>query len=382
MSVEMRSGRIASPLAAMLTTILALCGTAAAAADATGPNGRAEAIKILSDMRRIASPQGVERLEAVRIGGIDQWISVRGVDRRNPLLLMIHGGPGYPAMPTSWYFQRGWEDYFTVVQWDQRGAGRTYTANDPEAIGPTMTVARMIADAEEMIAWLRREFGKDRIFVLGHSWGSVVGLTIAQRHPEWLHAYIGMGQVIDGRESERRGWRFALDGARQASNEEAVRELESIAPYAKPGQPIPLEDLYVQRKWLGFYGGAIRGRTGYDADAAAVALAPEYSDADVKSFYAGIDFSHHRLLADVMTTDLTKVTALACPLILLNGRHDYNVSATVAAEWFRRVRAPSKTLVWFERSAHMLMSEEPGRMLVALVEHARPIAERAGDVAP
>lgn len=377
----MRSGRIVRPFAAVLATVFAVWSTTAVAREAIGPNSRAEATRIVADMRRIVSPRGVERLEAVRIGGIDQWISVRGVDRRNPILLMIHGGPGYVAMPTSWYFQRGWEDYFTVVQWDQRGAGKTYTANDPETVTPTMTIPRMIADAEELITWLRREFGKDRIFVLGHSWGSLVGLTIAQRHPDWLHAYIGMAQLIDGRESERRGWRFAMDHARRAENAQAMRDLESIAPYAEADRPIALEDLYLQRKWLGFYGGAVRGRMGFDAEAAAVALAPEYSDADVKSFWAGNDFSQERLLVEVVTTDFTTVTTLECPLILFNGRHDYNLSASVAAEWFGRVQAPSKTLVWFERSAHMMMNEEPGKMLVALVEHARPIAERAGDVA-
>lgn len=378
----MRSERTARLIAVMLATVLALWSTAAAAAEAAGPNSRAEAIKIVADMRRIVSPEGIERLEAVRIGGIDQWISIRGVDRRNPVLLMIHGGPGYVAMPMSWYFQRGWEEYFTVVQWDQRGGGKTYTANDPATVAPTLTVPRMIADAEELIVWLRRELDKDRIFVLGHSWGSVVGLTIAQRHPEWLHAYIGMGQVIDSRESERRGWRFALDRARQAKNETAVRELESIAPYAEPGRPIVLEDLYLQRKWLGFYGGAVRGRTGFEAESAAVALAPEYSDADVKAFWAGNEFSEKRLLAEAAAMDLTGIARLACPLILFNGRDDYNVSSSVAAEWFERVKAPSKTLVWFERSAHQMMNEEPGKMLVSLVKHARPIAERAGDVAP
>jgi pimeloyl-ACP methyl ester carboxylesterase len=380
----MRNERVVRSTTALLATAFMFWSTVAAAQEAAGPKSRAEATKIVAEMRRIVSPEGIERLESVRIGGIDQWISVRGVDRRNPVLLMLHGGPGYASMPNAWYFQRGWEDYFTVVQWDQRGAGKTYTANDPAKVAPTLTTARMIADTEEMITWLRREFGKDRIFVLGHSWGSFLGLSIAERHPEWLHAYIGMGQLIDGLESERRGWRFAMDRARQAKNEEAVRELESIASYGEDGQPIVLKSLYIQRKWLGFYGGAIRGRTGegFDAESAAVSLAPEYSDADVESFWAGNELSEGRLLAEVLKTDFSRVTKLACPLILFNGRDDYNVSATLAAEWFSRVQAPSKALVWFERSAHMMMNEEPGRMLVALVEHALPIAKRAGDVAP
>ena len=207
----------------------------------------------------IDTSQPIHEQRFVRIGGIDQWISVRGFDRRNPILLYIHGGPGFPAMPTSWYYQRGWEEYFTVVQWDQRGAGKTYVANDPAAVATTMTPDRMIADAEEMIGWLRREFGKKKIFVLGHSWGSYLGLKIAQRHPEWLHAYIGMGQITDAMESERRGWRFAMDRARQSSNQEAVRDLQSIAGYAQGNQPLKWKDVELQRKWLNFYGARFVG---------------------------------------------------------------------------------------------------------------------------
>jgi pimeloyl-ACP methyl ester carboxylesterase len=107
----------------------------------------------------------------------------------------------------------------------------------------------MIADAEEMAAWVRKELRKDKLFVLGHSWGSFLGLQLAQLHPEWLHAYIGVSQLIDRPENERHNWRFAMDAARRAGNAEAVRELEAIAPYAAPGQTIPIKDLYVQRKW-------------------------------------------------------------------------------------------------------------------------------------
>lgn len=379
----MHIGRIASPgmLALMIVTTV-LISTPGHATESLGPNSRAEATKLIADMRRIVTPNGVERLEAVRIGGIDQWVSIRGVDPRNPVLLFIHGGPGYVAMPTSWYFQTGWDEYFTVVQWDQRGAGKTYVANDPEKLAPTMTRERMIRDAEEMVSWLRGEFGKERIFVLGHSWGSVVGMEIAQRRPEWLHAYIGLGQAIDGPESERRGWQWTMEQARQAGNAEAIRDLESIAPYAENGELPALEDLYLQRKWLNFFGGAAYRRTGPAAESAAAALSPEYSDADVKAIWTGNAFSEKHLLVAALDTDFTSVTELDVPVIIFNGRDDYNVSQSVAAEWFERLEAPSKQLVWFEHSAHEIMNEEPGKTLVSLVQYARPIAVKAGDVAP
>ncbi|WP_282243639.1 alpha/beta fold hydrolase [Stenotrophomonas sp. PS02300] len=361
---------------------LAVAGfsVSAQAADppAPAPHSRAEAVKVIADLRKVVADNGIERLEKVRIGGIDQWVSIRGNDRRNPVLLMLHGGPGWVAMPTSWYFQRGWEEYFTVVQWDQRGAGKTYVANDPAQVAPTMTRERMIADSEEMVAWLRREFGKDKIFVMGQSWGSYLGLELAQRRPEWLHAYIGIGQLTNAPESERRGWAWTLQQAREDGNAEAVAELEALAPYAKGSAPVPLADLFKQRKWLNYYGGMVHNRRGGDAEAAAIKLSPEYTDQDVAGIWKGNDFSMQHLLGEVLTLDMSEVHELKVPLFLFEGRHDHNVSSEVAAQWFETVKAPSKQLVWFEQSAHEVMIEEPGKTLLTLVQQVRPIAERAG----
>ena len=368
---------IKSVLVAFLAVTSAL--TADVSAQAPAPTSRAEAIQIVADIRKVVADNGVERLEKVRIGGIDQWVSIRGNDRRNPVLLMLHGGPGWVAMPTSWYFQRGWEEYFTVVQWDQRGAGKTYASNDPVAVAPTMIRERMIADAEEMVAWLRKEFGKDKIYVVGHSWGSYLGLELAQRRPEWLHAYVGIGQISNAPESERRGYAWTLQQARAAGNVEAVAELEALAPYAHGSQPVPLEKLFKQRKWLNQYGGMVHNRTGGGAEAAAIRLSPEYTDQDLAQVWKGNDFSMQHLLSEVLTLDMSRVTELKTPLFLLLGRHDYNVSSELAAEWFTQVRAPSKQLVWFEQSAHEVMIEEPGKTLLTLVQQVRPIAERAGD---
>jgi proline iminopeptidase len=161
------------------------------------PIGRAEATKVIAEARRIVNSRGIERLETVRIGGIEQWVSIRGTDKRNPVLLLIHGGPGYVSIPMSWWFSRDWEEYFTVVQWDQRGAGKTYLMNDPNSVAPTLTLERMVADTEEMIRWARNELGKEKIFIIGHSWGSYLGLEVAKRHPDWLYAYIGVGQLTN-----------------------------------------------------------------------------------------------------------------------------------------------------------------------------------------
>jgi proline iminopeptidase len=370
---------------ACFLALVAVLAAVSAAAQTQAPAGRrfsrAEATAIIADARKIVSPNGVERVEKVRIGGIDQWISTRGADRRNPVLIVLHGGPGYVDMPMSWWFGRGWEEYFTVVYWDQRAAGKTYLLNDPAKVAPTLTPERMVSDAEKLVDWVRKNLDKRKVFVLGHSWGSYLGVEIAQRHPEWLHGYIGVGQVADGPEGERRGWRFALNAARQAGNAEAVRELEALAPYAAPGKRLSINDIYAQRKWVEFYGGTMAYRKDNAAESNLAKLSPDYADQDIRHIWDGNVFSTPILLPEILNRDLG-VKKLDCPLILFEGRHDFNVNAEVAAEWFANVKAPEKHIVWFEHSAHLPMTEEPGKFLVSLLRYAHPIAEQAGDVAP
>ena len=364
----------------LLCIVAGACpGASAAVPEAPAPRNRAQATAIVADMRRVVADNGIERLEKVRIGGIDQWVSIRGNDARNPVLLMLHGGPGWVAMPTSWYFQRGWEEYFTVVQWDQRGAGKTFASNDPVQLAPTMTRERMVADSLEMVALLRHEFGKQKIFVLGQSWGSYLGLEVAKQRPQWLHAYIGMGQISNAPESERRGWAWTMQQAQQDHNAQAIADLQAIAPYAQGNTPVALDALFKQRHWLNHYGGMVHNRRGGDAEAAAFALSPEYADADIAAAWKGNDFSMQHLLVDVLTLDMSSTRQLKTPLFLFLGRHDYNVSSELAAEWFASVDAPQKKLIWFEQSAHEVMNEEPGKTLLSLVQEVRPIAEQAGD---
>jgi proline iminopeptidase len=345
------------------------------------PTSRAEATAVVRELRRIVTPNGIERNTNVAIGGIQQFVSIRGTDRRNPVLLIIHGGPGFPTTPIAWWNTRALEEYFTVVHWDQRGSGKTHLINDPKIVAPTMKPERFVDDAEELAAWLRAEMGKRKLFVLGTSWGSYVGLELARRRPEWLHAYIGMGQAVNSPESERRGYAFALAAARKAGNATAIAELEAIAPYAEPGQPIPIEKIMVERRWSDFFGGVMAYRT-QQVDGIASRLSPDYSDEDAPRVYDGNGFSQDFLFGPVLELDFSNVTRLNTPLIVFAGRHDRTVNSDVANEWFERVRAPRKQFVWFEHSAHEVMAEEPGKFLVSLLTYARPIAAKAKDVAP
>lgn len=348
---------------------LAICSTASAE-----PLTRDKATSIIREARKIVSPDGVEELLQIPVGGIPQWISVRGRDRKNPILLMIHGGPASPEMPSSWFFQNGWEDYFTVVQWDQRGAGKTYNANDPKTIQPTLTGQRMVDDAGEVVQYLRKQYGKPKIFVLGHSWGSIVGLSLARAHPEWLYAYIGVGQVIQGQANERVGYANTLRAATAAGNQAAIHDLKAIAPYPEADGSVPLKKIDIERKWSVKLGGLAWKRDTYTFYENLFELSPEYTEQDVEAIDKGSALSLGPLLPVMLRFDYSQTLDFGCPILLFEGRHDDTTPSEIAEAWIKRVRSPGKKLVWFENAAHMVMVEEPGRFLVHLVEDARPYA--------
>lgn len=361
---------------AVLASLIALpCGESLAAAGKPAFT-RDDARAIIDDLQKVVTPHGIDRRLLVPINGTRQWITVRGRDLGNPVLLFIHGGPAAPEIPASWTFQNGWEGYFTVVQWDQRGSGKTYNANDPRKIAPTMTLPQMVADTEAMVRALRTGYHKDKIFVLGHSWGSLLGLILARKHPEWLYAYVGMGQMIDSRRSERLDYLETLKAAEAAGNETAVEELRALEPYPESDGTVPLAKLNIERAWSVKFGGLSWGRDSYGYYYHAAKLSPDYTDADLEAIDKGSALSLERLLPAFIAFDYSKVTDFRCPIVLFEGRHDFTVSSVVAAEWFAKLRAPYKKLVWFENSAHMMQIEEPGRVLVHLVQDVRPLAYR------
>jgi len=370
-------------LAALLAAApVAGAASSAAAQTAPKPFSRDDARAIVRDARKIVNPNGIEELRQVELGGVPQWISVRGRDHRNPLLLFVHGGPAATEMPASWLYQSPWEDFFTVVQWDQRGAGKTAATTDNPAIMPSVTVERMVLDGEELVAHLRERYGKRKIFVLGHSWGTVIGLNLAHRRPDWLHAYVGMGQLLAWQENERVSYAFALREAKADGNAQAIKDLESIAPYPPPNRAATLDEVIKERIWVIHYGGLTMGRRDFDYDMNARKIAPEYVDRDLSPPGFKDGEALVRLLPDLTAMDLRKITTLKVPVFVFAGRRDYQTPSEIAAKWLETVKAPKKKIVWFEHSAHMMHIEQPGKVLLHLVQDVRPIAARAGDAAP
>src|SRR5580658_5651757 len=199
---------------AIASTFLSCVSSHTLAQTAQTPENSARAT--IAETQAIA-PGGIDELKAVDIGGIKQWISVRGNNPANPILLFIHGGPGSPMMPESWIFQRPWEDFFTVVQWDQRGSGKTFSASGRQP-DTSMTLEQMQADTEQLIDLLRQTYGKKKIFLMAHSFGSVIGLRVAQHRPDALYAYVGIGQVVNVVQNETVGYQQTLAQAEAVGN--------------------------------------------------------------------------------------------------------------------------------------------------------------------
>lgn len=328
--------------------------------------------ELIRGLDRIVTEKGVQDSFTATLGGAQQAVTVRGADRGNPILLYVHGGPGAAESAFSWAFERPWEDFFTVVQWDQRGAGRSFLLNDPEALAPTMTLDRIRDDAIELIDLLRRRYGQRKIFLLGHSFGSAIGMMVAAKRPDLLYAYIGMGQMIDTVAGEKAGYQWTLDQARHDGNEAAIRELEALQPY--PGDT-EIEKIDAERKWANHYGALFWHRSDGDFYFHLARLSPDYTPEQRMKYDAGSEFSTKLLEKQLKDLSFNSLTRLDCPVYMLLGRHDGLTPAPLAAAWLDHVRAPAKKSFWFEESGHMAMIEEPGRMLAALLE-IRPLADK------
>jgi pimeloyl-ACP methyl ester carboxylesterase len=331
----------------------------------------ADAREIIADLHRIVAPAGVQETYKAKIGGVDQWISVRGQDQANAIVLFVHGGPASPIIPRAWQFQHPMEEYFTFVNWDQRGTGKTYRETNPDSIADTIRIPRFVDDAIEVAEYVRKRYEKEKVLLMGHSWGTIVGMQAALKRPDLFYAYVGIGQVINVRENEKLSFEHGLKQAQANGNTEAVRELESIAPY--PGsKPITRERINIARKWAQHYGGLTAYRDSSMYFYRAARLSSEYSAADVCAIDQGSLFTLGRVLPEFLEVDFTKVTTFPIPVILFMGRHDFTTPSGPTATWLGNVKAPYKQGIWFENSSHMIPWEEPGKMLVSLLEYVRP----------
>ena len=335
----------------------------------------------------VNDPKGIEELKPVRIGGVDQWLHIRGRNRNNPVLLYLHGGPGFPMIGWGWGDAtfRPWEDYFTVVHWDQRQTGKSYYPADETA---PLTIGQFISDTEEVIQYLQGHLCQNKLFILGHSWGSVLGMHIAKLHPDWLYAHIGIGQVVNWMDNERVLYKRLLYHAREHNQEDLITKLLSIAPYPNPKYPA---ESYVEngdfvRKELSHLAGETVAHyfpfeEAVKHTALSRLISPYLSDNDINNQLFGDEVAVKRppysFTNEFMAIDLPN--QLGCsfevPIFFFTGSHDYQTPVSLSDQWFGQISAPYKELIHFEESAHIVVNEEPGKMLVALVNKVLPFSQ-------
>ena len=306
-------------------------------------------------------PNSITSLEKVKIGDINQYLLIRGHDVNNPVLLFLHGGPGSPEMGIANLFQRRAEEFFTIVHWDQRGAGKSYSKKITEE---TLNIEQFISDTHELIHLLRKRFNKEKIYLLGHSWGTVLGILVVQRYPELFHAYIGMGQVINIIENEKISFQYTLDAAKKAGNKKVINKLESL----EPPYVGDLKALRFQRKWLAKYGGALHNEKSIMAVMKKMLVSPEYSLKDLPKFIKGMIKSLKVMWGQLTEINfLEQVPELKIPIFFFVGRYDYQVPFELVEIFYKKLKAPKKFLIWFENSGHFPNFEEPDKFQEALI---------------
>ncbi|BFH63968.1 alpha/beta fold hydrolase [Paenibacillus azoreducens] len=301
-----------------------------------------------------SSSRSVARLEKIRIGGADQWLLMRGKSTRLPVLLWLHGGPGTAQIGFAPYFQRELEQHFVVVNWDQRGAGLSYRRGLPSG---AMNLEQFITDAREVTEYLRDKFKQNKIYIVGHSWGSILGVKLAERFPELYRAYIGVGQVVHMVEGERISYRYTQRKAQEEGNAKALRELNELGEDSFYDH----RKMTVQRKWLDVYGGVTYLQPMDKVIVPRMFRSSEYNLLDMLRFLRGARFSLQQMWTEVCGINLEGVTRLQIPVHICMGRHDYNTPFELAEKFFHNLQAPVKTWEWFEQSAHFPNFEEPDR---------------------
>ena len=278
------------------------------------------------------SQTSIDSTGILNVGGIKQFVSIKGKDNRNPLLLFLHGGPGNSVMHYAEKFTHKLQEHFIVVQWDQRNAGKTLSLNkSPEPL----TVDLFERDTRQIIDSLLKRFRQPKLYLVGHSWGTFLGFYMAQNYPELLYAYIPICPMINQQESEKITLAALKQKAAQAKNDGALRELSQVKIPFENG-----EQLYFHRKWVLDYMGSKAKITKAQVQEWALMWLPLFNEASKGNLFES-------------------APALRCPVYFFVGRKDVQTNSGITEKYYNILDAPKKQLYWFERSGHSLPTTEP-----------------------
>ena len=307
----------------------------------------------------LEAENGVNTLEQVTLGGVKQWISIRGTNRHNPVLLFLHGGPGSANIAKLRIQVPELEQHFIVVNWDQRGAGKSYS---PGFNVSTLSRQQLVSDAHELVEILKKRFGVQKIYLLGFSWGTALGLSLADQYPDDFTAFISVSQVVDYVTGEKLSLEYARESAQKAGNAQAVAELASVDP-AYNSQDWQAQ-LGTERKWLLHFGGVYHTTNSFSHELWMLLRAPEYSLVEAGFWPLGSSNSLKQMWPELMKIDFfEQVPIVRCPVYFFAGKYDYNSPWQLTEAYYQKVEAPAgKHLVWFQNSAHDIFFDEPEQL--------------------
>jgi pimeloyl-ACP methyl ester carboxylesterase len=312
--------------------------------------------------RRLAVDEGMY----VPIGGIDQWVTIKGQDASNPVVLVLHGGPGASFSPYDDTLFGAWRRYFTVVQWDQRGAGRTYTKNAPP-IESTMTIDRMVEDGIEVSEFLENHLRKQKIAVFGGSWGSLLGIYMVKRRPDLFCAYVGTAQMV--RSDFGATYKRVLVMAEAARDEAAIKDLTTIGP--PPWNSFKTFMVFI--RWVGAY-------EAKHATPLYMIASPEYaSPQEREAWGASMTFSVQHFFGKDLSGPLMKFdlgalgTDFKVPVFIVQGEDDLRAPPDIAREYFDSIRAPRKQFFDVPSTGHEPSAASIAVVWKVLLERARPL---------
>ena len=302
----------------------------------------------------------ISEIIKIPVNGIDQYLIIRGKNANKRVLLVLHGGPGSPEFPFFKDKHLNLEELFVVVHWEQRGAGKSYTDNIPKE---SMTIQQFIEDGAVVSEYLRKRFQQEKVYLMGHSWGSFLGVLLAHQHPDLFHSYTGIGQVSHQYLGERLSYEWVKTQAKKANNTADLALLAGLTfPDSLANNKTWIDFLTPERELVNKYGGGMKRK---DADMIAVYKTyifetPEYTITDKLNIMKGAIFSIENLWDDVLQTNLSvAVDSLAIPIHILQGVHDYQTPYAPAKAFFDQLKAPQKTFHRFDNSAHSPFVDEP-----------------------
>jgi pimeloyl-ACP methyl ester carboxylesterase len=311
----------------------------------------------------------ISTIEEIVLGGQKQYMIIRGSDASLPVMLFLHGGPGSPELPFMKHYNREIEKDFVMVYWEQRGAGKSFSRDIPSA---TMNMEQFIADTRELSEYLIERFGQEKIYLMGHSWGSLLGIMTAYQYPKLYHAYFGVGQVANQYRSEEISFQWVQEQAQMANDEKAIRQLAELNfPDTTASAKDWVDFLMHERQYVMQYGGSMRELSSMWPMVKMLMNSQEYTLGEKVKYMEGNLYSLENMWEDVMTANLfNDIDSMQVPVYIFQGQYDYQTAHAVAKDFYDQLKAPKKDFFTFEHSAHSPLMEEVEKFNALVRDHA------------